>query len=184
MMGLHSVQKGMPGDVPVQGGGRRWFVAHVFTGREKSAEAHLRNQQFETFSPIELRTVRHARLLVTRERAFFPGYLFVRFDADRDQWRCINGTRGVRKLFMQMERPVACPHGVVERLMEAADEHGVMGTSTALQPGQTVVVRSGPFADFVGTLERLDSAGRARVLLDIMAGVRAVRMDIQDIEAV
>jgi len=47
-----------------------------------------------------------------------------------------------------------------------------------------VVVRSGPLADFVGTLERLDSAGRARVLLDHMASVRAVRIAVQNIEAV
>lgn len=68
-------------------------------------------------------------------------------------------------------------------MLEVADEHGVMGTRPALEPGQKVVVRSGPFADFVGTLERLDSAGRARVLLDLMTSVRAVRMDIQDIDA-
>ena len=46
-------------------------------------------------------------------------------------------------------------------MVEAADEHGMMGTRPALEPGQKVVVRPGPLADFVGTLERLDSAGRA-----------------------
>jgi len=34
--------------------------------------------------------------------------------------------------------------------------------------GQSVRILSGPFANVVGRLERLDAAGRVRVLLDMM----------------
>lgn len=182
-MGMQSLNSSALEGMPTPMDGRRWYVAHVFTGREKDAAAHLRNQDFETFSPIEIRTIRHARRLVTREKAFFPGYLFVKFDVDLDRWRCINGTRGIKALIMQLERPVACPRGLVEKLIEAADENGVIDTSSRLQPGQKVKVRTGPFAEFVGTLERLDNAGRARVLLEIMSGERAVRINSQDLDA-
>lgn len=173
----------MSGRMPYPEDGRRWFVAHVFTGRERAAEAHLRNQGFETFYPIEIRTVRHARRQLTKERAFLPGYLFVRFDPAQERWRAINGTQGIKRLIMQLERPVPCPRGLVENLLASADENGIIDTSDRLRPGQKVVVRSGPFTDVVGTLERLDNAGRARILLDIMAGERAVRIGIRDIEA-
>jgi transcriptional antiterminator RfaH len=33
-----------------------------------------------------------------------------------------------------------------------------------------VKILTGPFADFVGTLERLDDQGRVKVLLDMMGG--------------
>jgi len=33
---------------------------------------------------------------------------------------------------------------------------------------QSVRILTGPFADFVGKLDRLDDAGRVRVLLDMM----------------
>ena len=39
---------------------------------------------------------------------------------------------------------------------------------TELVKGQLVRILSGPFTDFVGTLERLDGAGRVKVLLDMM----------------
>ena len=183
-MGMHTSSNGVLAGRPIRFDGRRWYVVHAFTGREKDADAHLRNQGFETFNPIEIRTVRHARRLVTRASAFFPGYVFVRIDVELDQWRCINGTRGVRSLIMQAERPVACPRGLVERLVEAADAQGVIETHSMLQPGQKVKVRTGPFADLVGTLERLDNAGRAKVLLEIMSGERSVRMAGHDLEAV
>jgi transcription antitermination factor NusG len=37
-----------------------------------------------------------------------------------------------------------------------------------LVKGQQVRILCGPFADFVGTLERLDAAGRVQVLLEMM----------------
>jgi transcriptional antiterminator RfaH len=40
--------------------------------------------------------------------------------------------------------------------------------TSGLTPGQSVRILSGPFVDFVGTLERLDDAGRVRVLLKMM----------------
>lgn len=183
-MGLHTSGDGILNRQATRCDGRRWYVAHAFTGREKDAEAHLRHQGFEAFNPVETRTVRHARKLVTRTRSFFPGYLFVRLDVELDRWRSINGTRGVRSLIMQAERPVACPRGLVERLVEAADPDGVIDTVSTLRPGQKVKVRTGPFADLVGTLERLDNAGRARVLLEIMSGERSVSMAGHDLEAV
>lgn len=183
-MGIHTSSNGILDGHPIRFDGRRWYVVHAFTGRERDAETHLRNQGFETFNPIEIRTVRHARKLVTRARAFFPGYVFVRIDVELDRWRSINGTRGVRSLIMQAERPVACPRGLVERLVEAADPDGVIDTLSTLRPGQKVKVRTGPFADLVGTLERLDNAGRAKVLLEIMSGQRAVSMAGHDLEAV
>ena len=180
---MRSLQIDTSGKIAFAGDGARWFVAHVFTGRERAAEGHLKNQGFETFYPVEIRKVRHARRQVTRERAFLPGYLFVRFDPVHDRWRAINGTQGVKRLIMQFERPVPCPRGLVENLLASADESGVIDTSDRLRPGLKVVVQSGPFAEVVGTLERLDNAGRARVLLEIMAGERVVRIDIHDIEA-
>ncbi|MDN2583031.1 transcription termination/antitermination NusG family protein [Aquibium sp. ELW1220] len=182
-MGIHAAISSDPEALPIGSDGRRWYVVHAFTGREKEADAHLRNQGFDTFNPIEIRTVRHARRLVTKSRAFFPGYLFVRIDVDLDRWRSINGTRGVRSLIMQAERPVACPRGLVERLVEAADPDGVIDTRSTLRPGQKVKVKTGPFADLVGTLDRLDNSGRAKVLLEIMSGERAVSMAGHDLEA-
>ena len=56
----------------------------------------------------------------------------------------------------------------METLIENTDEANLTLFTSGLTLGQSVQIMSGPFVNFVGTLERLDDAGRVRVLLDMM----------------
>src|SRR6516162_5203727 len=60
------------------------------------------------------------------------------------------------------------PEGIVETLIQNSDEANLALFSSGLTTGQSVRILLGPFANFVGQLERLDAAGRVRVLLDMM----------------
>ena len=53
--------------------------------------------------------------------------------------------------------------------MAAADARGVI-EGPPLQAGQRVRIIAGAFADKLAIIERLDDAGRVRVLLDIVSG--------------
>ena len=74
---------------------------------------------------------------------------------------------------MEGERPMPVPAGIVEYLMEISDS-GVLSFTPALVPGQSVRVLSGPFANLVGELQRVDSQNRVRVLLDILGSQTAI----------
>jgi len=162
---------------------RRWYGVSVHPGREDRAEWHLRLQGFHPFLPRQNRTVRHARRLILKRAPFFPGYMFIPLDLSRDRWRSINGTIGVRSLIMQGEHPAPCPIGLVESFIQQTDEAGLLDFGPRLEAGGLVQIVSGPFAELVGTLERLDAAGRARVLLEIMNGEVAVTIAVKDIMA-
>jgi transcriptional antiterminator RfaH len=56
----------------------------------------------------------------------------------------------------------------VEALIKHTDEAALTLFQAGLSTGQSVRILTGPFANFVGTLERLDDAGRVRVLLEMM----------------
>jgi transcriptional antiterminator RfaH len=58
--------------------------------------------------------------------------------------------------------------GVVESLQQRLRADGTVDLTPELKVGQSVRLAFGPFADFIGTLERLDSAGRVRVLIDLL----------------
>ncbi|WP_202380044.1 transcription termination/antitermination protein NusG [Mesorhizobium sp. 131-2-5] len=150
--------------------GIRWYVAGVLQGRESVAERHLRRQGFASFVPRGERTVRHARQLSTRAAAYFPGYMFVAFDVTQQRWRSVNGTIGISSLIMQGDRPSPVPLGLVERFIALTGTDGLLDFSGGLKPGSLVRIVSGPFAELIGRLERLDSTGRARVLVSIMNG--------------
>src|SRR5690606_2706917 len=125
----------------------------------------------------------HARKLVQRRAAFFPGYMFVPLGLGRDRWRAINGTAGVRSLVMQGQRPVPCPACLMEDMMALTDAEGLLDLSAALAPGAAVRLASGPLAETIGVLEQLESTGRARVLLAMMSGEIRVTVAIKDLLA-
>lgn len=159
----------------------RWYVVQVNPHREQVAAENLARQGFEFFLPRQRRTVRHARRLTERLVSYFPGYLFVRLDLEAQRWRAVNGTLGVRSLIMAGDRPAPAPAGLVEGLQAQADERGCLAPPPDYGPGDRVRLNSGPFADLVGTLDRLEGPARARILIDLLYGVVPVIADTQDV---
>jgi len=149
---------------------KRWYAVQCQPHRERTAAAHLANQDFPVFLPLREKTRRHAHKIESVKVPFFPGYLFVQLDLSRDRWRSVNGTLGVSHLVMQGQRPLPAPAGIIEALQENCDDAGVLLWAADLVPGQAVRVLTGPFADLIGELERMTDTGRLRVLLDIMGG--------------
>ncbi len=148
--------------------GERWFAVHAQPFCEQRAQINLENQGFRTFMPKRHKTVRHARKLRTVESPFFPRYLFVVLDLERDRWRSINGTFGVSRMVMRGDLPAPAPRGVVETLLASADECGILRLADRLKVGNPVRMLAGPFAEQLATLEHLDDVGRVRVLVDML----------------
>ena len=149
-------------------GNERWFLVHTQPKSERKAQMHLGAQSFRTHFPTIQKTIRHARQLRTVRAPLFPRYLFLILDPGRDRWHSVQSTVGVSSLFSCDGRPVPVPEGVVESLLENSEEANLTLFTRGLKAGQTVRIFKGPFADFVGTIERLDEAGRVRILLDMM----------------
>jgi transcription elongation factor/antiterminator RfaH len=149
-------------------GNERWFLAHTLPKSEWKAELHLGAQGFRTFQPQIRKTIRHARQLKTVRAPLFPRYLFVILDLERDRWLSVRSSVGVSSLFSSRDgRPVPVPVGIVESLLERCVDTVARLDSNLVQ-GQQVRILTGPFADFVGMLERLNQTGRVRVLLEMM----------------
>ena len=148
----------------------RWYVVRTNPHRETQAARQLENQDFRLFLPRFFKGRRHAWKFETVLAPLFPRYMFLILDLQRDRWRSVNGTMGVDRLLMRAGAPEPVPHGLVEQLTEAVSADGVVRCGRALKEGQNIRVTAGPFAELIGTLERLDDQGRVRVLLDILGG--------------
>lgn len=148
----------------------RWFAAMTQPQREGVAVDNLRRQGFFTFSPLEKTVRRHARKAVTVTAPVFRGYVFIRMDPQCARWRCINGTRGVRSLVSNGEAPMAIKPGIVETLLASTSVDGILEFVDPLQPGMTVRLRAGPFAEQLGIIERLDGRNRLTLLMSLMGG--------------
>ena len=161
----------------------RWYVVQTLSKREIKAQIQLQRQYFRVFLPMVSRTVRHARKVRNVKVAAFPGYLFIVLDLGLDRWRSVNGTFGVSRLVMGEASPLPVPPGIVEGLLDYRDQSGVCRFDRDLVAGQAVRVVSGPLAQMIGKLERLDGNGRVRVLLEILGGQVQATMDRAALEA-
>jgi transcription elongation factor/antiterminator RfaH len=157
-------------------GNERWYLVHTLPHRERRAELHLGAQGFRTHFPTIEKTIRHARQLRTVRAPLFPRYVFIILDPGRDRWLSVQSTVGVSSLYTCEGRPIPVPAGIVETLLENTDEANLTLFSSGLTAGQSVRILSGPFASFVGTLERLDAVGRVRVLLHMMGSAVPVAL--------
>jgi transcription elongation factor/antiterminator RfaH len=157
--------------------GERWFVVQTKPQRENLAGLHLVAQDYQIFWPRFRKTVRHARKLREAIAPLFPGYIFVSLHPHKNRWRSINGTFGVARLLTAEGSPLPVPPGIVERLILALDETGLVRLDGDLRAGQRVNVIGGPFAGGLGVLERLDGKGRVRILMSMLGGPVSVAID-------
>src|ERR1700730_5077057 len=154
--------------------GQRWFLVYSLPNNEVRAQFYLRRQGFRTYLAQYRKTVRHARKLRIVSAPLFPRYFFIALNLMVDPWLSVAGTIGVSSLFTCNGRPLPVPEGVVESLILAADGGDIVRLDDGLGPGQTVRVLVGPFAEFIGTLQRLDGPERARILIEIMGSAVAI----------
>lgn len=147
----------------------QWFVAQLKPNGLATAVLNLKRQGFASFSPARLESIRVRNALKTMPRPLFPGYLFVQFQTRGDGWQSINSTRGVSRLVLNdIRNPRALPVQFMAGLMARCDINGVLAPPENLEPGDRIRVLSGPFADLVTTVDRLDKDQRIHVLLDLM----------------
>lgn len=145
-----------------------WYVIQTKPLAEASVAAHLGNASFETFLP-KIRTMIRGRKS-SRVKPLFPSYLFAHIDlTDANLYRMIKYTRGVRKILGDGALPVPIPDEMIEIIRCRMDGDGVIEQRLTMQKGDEVRIRTGPFRDLVGILEKpVTATGRVRVLLHIM----------------
>lgn len=155
--------------------GSCWFAVETQPQSEARAQENLSRQGFESFCPRFRKIRRHARRKDVVLAPLFPGYLFVRFDRARDQWRSINGTLGVRRLVATNPyKPQPMPDGTMEFLLSRCEAGTAKLKDEPLPIGAMVRFAAGPFLDRLATVETLDATDRVRVLLEILGGQQSV----------
>lgn len=157
-----------------------WFVAQLKPNCAHIAVRNLQRQGFRTFLPLEDKTKRQRNRFVTTPTPLFPGYIFVAIDTVRGLWRAVNSTLGITRLVSFGRMPTPVPTGLVEQLQLRCDASGKLLPPDALQPGDCVRVTSGPFADFIGTIEKIAPDRRVWVLMELMGAQTrvAVQADV------
>ena len=135
-------------------------------------------RKVETFAP-------HIRVQVVNPRArrmrpYFPGYVFIHVDMEKDGrsvYQYVPGTSGVVAFGGE---PAHVPDGLIQAVRHRVDEVNAAGGELfdALKAGDTVIVQDGPFAGYEAIFDvRLPGTERVRVLLKLLQR-RQVPLDL------
>jgi transcriptional antiterminator RfaH len=99
----------------------------------------------------------------------FPGYIFARFDVNTMLGK-IRFTRGISHIVSFGGQPAALANEIVDAIRSRIDSKGIVKQANQFQPGDAVVIHSGPMRDFEGVFEgEISSSERVRILLKAVA---------------
>lgn len=157
----------------------RWYCAWIRPQDEGRALKELTRQDFGVYLPL------HVDPRTRRIGPLFPGYLFVRFDVQRDAWGVIRSTRGVGGLICSVAgRPFPLPEAVIEDFIARTSARGVVDDPgpgplpdyvTPIPSGTRVLLASGAMIGLAGICTWSDSK-RVTLLMEILG--RGVRVTI------
>lgn len=149
--------------------GRKWHVVRTKPQRERLVAIQLRLRDVEVYHPTYLRAGNGKTS--ARERAFFPGYLFVRADLDKVGSSAVNWIPGLHGLVQFGGRPAEIAEHLITSLrarlsvVQQARDEGLPGW----KKDDPVRVMRGPFRGYSALFDaRLPGRRRVRVLLALL----------------
>ena len=176
-----------------------WYVVHTQSGYEKKVTANLNariqsmNMEdtiYEVVIPMEEVVEFKNGKKQTVQRKVFPGYLLVRCKMDDESWYCIRNTPGVTGFVGQSDRgqkPTPLRRREVRTFLStkapgAEAEAARPKPKLDYEEGESVRVKEGPFADFLGTIAEINADHmKLKVLVNIFGRETLVEMDFSQV---
>ena len=168
-----------------------WFVIHSYSGMENKVKKNIEHRAesmgmtdkilqvvVPTETEIEIR--KGARKEV--ERRVFPGYILVNMIMDEDSWYVVRNTPGVTGFVGMGSKPTPLRQEEVDKIMKRieSDEPRI---KVSFQTGEHVLIMSGPFAEFSGTVDEIyPDKGKAKVLVSFFNRETPVEVDFLQLE--
>ena len=160
-----------------------WYVLQLKPNGLKIAQANLARQGYLSLMPMREISQQSKQRLQSVKRPLFPGYLFFGLDEGQVNWRSVTNTRGVTRVMTGTAgQPAQIPTEVVDGLISATAQDGLLMTMDDYQAGDSVSVINGPFAGWLAEVTAADDEGRVKLLIDLMGRKTAVAMAGVDVE--
>lgn len=172
--------------------GRAWYAVHTISGHENKVAGMLERRAqieklwqediFEILIPTENQLSTRNGKRVEVKKKVFPGYILVKMNLTDDTFKVIKGTSGVTGFLGSSERPVPLEDYEVQRIIDNLERSEETPT-VAFDKGDIVRVIEGPFADYTGKIEEVNSdREKIKVLISIFGRDTAVELDFNHVE--
>lgn len=173
----------------------RWYVLHTHSGFEAKAKSGLeegaRNHGLsdhlgEVIIPTENVAESKKGEKTARARKFFPGYILVQLKLSDRLWHVVKNTPRVIGFVGNATNPPPVPEHEVARIRgQMTDGLTAPKPAASFHIADHVRVADGPFKNFVGVVEEVNSdKAKVRVLVSIFGRATPVELDFSQVEPV
>jgi transcriptional antiterminator NusG len=187
-------------DEEINAPGRKWYFVHTYSGHENKVRNAIKatvermdagDKIFHVVVPTEDEIEIRDGQRRTVKRKLYPGYVLVQTielkekDAESDAvWHLIRNTTGVTGFVSSGTRPVPLSQDEVNHILRAMRMEQPR-VRVSFQPGQSVRIVDGPFEDFVGTVDEINTEkGRVKVIVNMFGRETPVELDFLQVERV
>ena len=176
-----------------------WYVVHTQSGYEKKVKSNIESRInsmnvedsiFEVVIPMEdVIEFKNGKKVVVQKKVF-PGYLYIRCFLDDQSWDVIRNTPGVTGFVGTAGRPVPLSRSDVETALAVPEEEEVEAGAAPkrqrpkldYEVGESVRVKTGPFADFNGQIAEINEDQlKVKVLVNIFGRETPVELEFAEV---
>lgn len=166
-----------------------WYVVYTYSGYENKVMTNLlktvENQGLEDCifdikvpmeETIEIKNGKKKHV----QRKLFPGYVMVKMFLTDESWYVVRNTRGVTGFVGPGSKPIPLSDNEVRAM-------GVENVQIKLDVnvGDSIIITSGPFESFVGTVKEVNTEKqKVRVLVSMFGRDTAVELDFVQIKRI
>ncbi|CEP69606.1 Transcription antitermination protein, NusG [Moorella glycerini] len=172
---------------------KAWFVIHTYSGYENKVKANLEKRVesmnmgdkiFRVVVPMEdeIQVKDGKRKIVKRK--IYPGYVLVEMILTDASWYVVRNTPGVTGFVGTGNKPIPLREEEAQQILQ---QMGVEEPRPRIDVavGENVRVTSGPFENFIGSIEEIQpDKGKIKVLVSMFGRETPIELDINQIEKI
>ncbi|OIQ59074.1 hypothetical protein MOTE_14870 [Moorella thermoacetica] len=172
---------------------KAWYVIHTYSGYENKVKANLEKRVesmnigdkiFRIVVPMEDEAqIKDGKRKIVK-RKVYPGYVMVEMVLTDASWYVVRNTPGVTGFVGTGNKPIPLREEEVEQILQ---QMGVEEPRPRIDVsvGENVRVTSGPFENFIGSIEEIMAdKGKLRVLVSMFGRETPIELDFNQIEKI
>lgn len=171
---------------------KRWYVIQVYTGFEDLVKADVEKRIQEEglqdlFGEILVPSSEVASFFSVESKSkkekIFPGYLLLQMEMANEAYRLVSSTPRVSR-FLGGESPVSLSDKEVERIFsQMAGKLTLASEKNLFVAGSEIHISSGPFAGFVGMVDKVDEEKeKLTVMVSIFGRLTPVELGFDQVK--
>lgn len=172
---------------------KNWYVVQIYAGYEDTIKKDIVRQieqkgLEELFGEVlipsaKVKSLFDATQPSQEERQLFPGYLLIELEMSPETMRLVQSTPKVLR-FLGGKEPVALSQKEIDRILsQIKGEVAIAPKKSEFAVGNEVEIAEGPFAGFVGLIEKVDEENeRLTVMVSIFGRMTPIELGFNQVK--